>query len=110
MKINGTYFALFPLHNGMPQGSPLSVMLFKIAFNELSLMINKYQYIDHCIHADDLYIFAKKNCNIITNEILQTSLNSFIKKAKNQEPKYQRRKQQVPYLQKIVLRCQTLQH
>ena len=60
VKINGSYSALFPLHNGISQSSPLSVMLFKIVFNELSLMINKSQYIDHCIYADDLYIFAKK--------------------------------------------------
>ena len=31
-------------------------MIFKIAFNELNRMINKSQYIDHCIYADDLYI------------------------------------------------------
>ena len=47
VKINGTYSALFPLHNGFPQSSPLSVMIFKIAFTDISKMINKLQYVDH---------------------------------------------------------------
>uniref|UniRef100_A0A0K8W4Q4 Reverse transcriptase domain-containing protein n=1 Tax=Bactrocera latifrons TaxID=174628 RepID=A0A0K8W4Q4_BACLA len=55
---------IFPLHNGVPQGSPLSATLFIIAFNQLSNLIASYRNVDHLIYADDVLIFsALKNLN-----------------------------------------------
>lgn len=75
VRINGIYSSTYPLHNGIPQGSPLSVILFTIAFSEISQIINNCKHLDHCIYADDLYIFCKKNSNMECNNILQDALN-----------------------------------
>ena len=40
--------------NGIPQGSPLSVVLFLIDFNKLSSIINEHKYFQHIMYADDL--------------------------------------------------------
>ena len=52
---------LYPLKNGIPQGSPLSVVLFIIAFDEVSKIISKYNKVEHNIYADDVVIYSKLN-------------------------------------------------
>ena len=47
------------LNNGIPQGSPLSVVLFIIAFDETSKIISKYNKVEHSIYADDIIIYSK---------------------------------------------------
>ena len=64
VKANHTLSGIWPLENGIPQGSPISVVLFLIAYNDLSKIIDNQKYFSHIIYADDLYIFRKiKNCN-----------------------------------------------
>ena len=43
--------------NGIPQGSPLSVVLFQIAFNKISKIIEKNRYINHCLYAKNKIFF-----------------------------------------------------
>ena len=59
VKINTVFSKNFPLHNGIPQGSPLSVVLFIISFQQLSALLIKYRKIEHSIYADDAIIFSK---------------------------------------------------
>lgn len=74
VRINGILSKSFPLRNGIPQGSPLSVVLFQIAFNEISKIIAGNRLVEHCLYADDLYIFCKKNQNMETTAILEELL------------------------------------
>uniref|UniRef100_A0A0K8W3B0 RNA-directed DNA polymerase from mobile element jockey n=1 Tax=Bactrocera latifrons TaxID=174628 RepID=A0A0K8W3B0_BACLA len=60
-KVNNTLSDPFTLHNGIPQGSPLSVSLFIAAFNEVSHIINKYINIDHICYADDVLMAVAVN-------------------------------------------------
>lgn len=62
-KVNNNLSNIVPLHNGIPQGSPLSVTLFVVAFDDLSRMLHQNKKIYHCIYADDLYIIAKNRNN-----------------------------------------------
>jgi len=50
-----------PQHNRIPQGSPLLVILFLIAFNKLNLVILKHKQFNFCVFADDYHIFKKIN-------------------------------------------------
>ena len=59
VKINSAISKTYPLHNGIPQGSPLSVVLFIIAFEQLSRILLKYKTVEHSIYADDAIIFTK---------------------------------------------------
>ncbi|XP_049316160.1 RNA-directed DNA polymerase from mobile element jockey isoform X1 [Bactrocera dorsalis] len=74
VSVNNQNSNIYPLHNGIPQGSPLSTTLFIIAFNQLSNLITSYRCVDHIIYADDVLIFsALKNLNqvkIIFSNIL----------------------------------------
>ncbi|XP_017491644.1 PREDICTED: RNA-directed DNA polymerase from mobile element jockey-like, partial [Rhagoletis zephyria] len=47
---------MFPLDNGTPQGSPLSVILFTIAFDELSSIFSQFPNVSHQMYADDIVI------------------------------------------------------
>jgi len=49
-----------PQHNRIPQGSPLLVILFLIAFNKLNLVILKHT-VQLLRYADDYHIFKKIN-------------------------------------------------
>uniref|UniRef100_W8B1H2 RNA-directed DNA polymerase from mobile element jockey n=1 Tax=Ceratitis capitata TaxID=7213 RepID=W8B1H2_CERCA len=60
VKINGKYSDRTSLYNGIPQGSPISVVFFIIAFDEISKILQKYQ-LHHSIYADDVLIFSKNN-------------------------------------------------
>ena len=59
IKINSVFSKTYSLQNGIPQGSPLSVVLFIIAFEQLSQILNMHSKIEHCIYADDAIIFTK---------------------------------------------------
>ena len=68
VRLNNYHSKTFRLENGIPQGSPLSVVLFLIAFNKLSVIINEHKYFQHIIYADDLYIYSTVKNNIIFND------------------------------------------
>ncbi|XP_075163337.1 uncharacterized protein LOC142235971 [Haematobia irritans] len=63
------------LHNGIPQGSPLSVTLFIIAFDDLSRLLTQNKRIEHCLYADDLYIIVKNKSNISIQDVLINTLS-----------------------------------
>ena len=65
VSVNGNLSNFFCLHNGIPQGSPLSVVLFIIAFDDLSKILLSFKYIEHSIYADDAIIFSKNSDNQI---------------------------------------------
>ena len=68
VTIQNNTSAIVPLFNGIPQGSPLSVILFIIAFNEISVILSRHQHIKHTLYADDVLIFTKiLDLNIVTN-------------------------------------------
>uniref|UniRef100_A0A0K8U6S8 RNA-directed DNA polymerase from mobile element jockey n=1 Tax=Bactrocera latifrons TaxID=174628 RepID=A0A0K8U6S8_BACLA len=57
--ISNVSSSVLPLDNGTPQGSPLSVILFTIAFDEISTILSDFVTIRHQIYADDLILFSK---------------------------------------------------
>lgn len=59
IKLNCTYSKVKESKNDIPQGSPLSIIIFIIAFNELSEILSKYKTISHSLYADDLFVFSK---------------------------------------------------
>lgn len=68
VKVNGHLSRKYPLQNGIPQGSPLSVVLFLIAYNRLCEIIKIQKSVDFYAYADDFYLIPKlsklKNQNI----------------------------------------------
>lgn len=79
-KVNKVFSSIKPLHNGIPQGSPLSVILFQIATNKLNKIISNNRFFKHVIYADDLYILSKHSNNVnLQDEIdnLFVSLNNW---------------------------------
>lgn len=59
---NGNYYSsTLPLNNGIPQGSPLSVILFLIAYNKLCSIISSHKNFDFTAYADDVNIIIKSN-------------------------------------------------
>lgn len=74
VRINGYVSRTLPLNNGIPQGSPLSVVLFIIAFNEFSKIISSQKHIEHAIYADDAVIFTKNNDNNKVKDIFSETL------------------------------------
>ena len=59
-RVNNTFSETLPLNNGVPQGSPLSVVLFLIAFEELNKIVTGSRHVYHCLYADDLHIICNK--------------------------------------------------
>jgi len=51
------------LHNGIPQGSPISVILFLIAYNKLSNLITVKRNLSFVAYADDFHIIVRFNKN-----------------------------------------------
>ena len=49
------------LQNGIPQGSPLSVVLLVIAPTKIITIFQKYNKINYSLYADDLIILSKCN-------------------------------------------------
>ena len=56
---NKTYSNTLPLENGIPQGSPLSVIIFAIAFNMLNKIIVIHKELSFNAYADDYTIVCK---------------------------------------------------
>lgn len=56
------------VHFGVPQGSPISALLFTVAINGLSDALKKIKNVKHTLFADDIIIYSsfkkRKNCNI----------------------------------------------
>ena len=76
MSLNNCNSNISALANGIPQGSPLSVILFVIAFNEVREILCRYNTItEHILYADEALIFTKlTELNAVTNtftEILE---------------------------------------
>lgn len=63
IRITSHYSRTFSLQNGIPQGSPLSVILFLIAYNELCNIISLHKQLDFLAYADDFIIIKKMNKN-----------------------------------------------
>jgi len=67
------------MQNGIPQGSPLSVILFVIAYNQLAEKLTLHPNISLSEYADDFKLILKlknrKNININLNPIIATILD-----------------------------------
>lgn len=79
VRINTNLSTFLPLHDGIPQGFPLSVVLFIIAYNQLSVRLIQHPNINLSAYADDFNIILKlknrKNMNINLDPILNTITN-----------------------------------
>lgn len=60
-KIQRVISDVYPLSNEIPQVSLLSAIPFTIAFDAVNRIISKCNKVDHCICADDVFIFTKVN-------------------------------------------------
>lgn len=69
----------YKLTNGIPQGSPLSVTLFTIAFNEISSIITSNSLVEHFTYADDVLIFSKIKDFTEVNNIFSSILSNICK-------------------------------
>ena len=75
-KVNNLISTELPLFNGIPQGSPLSVVLFLIAFEDINKIFLNNKNVSHCLYADDLYVICnKKDPNEIKEQFIKI-LNS----------------------------------
>lgn len=61
VRVKSAFSSPQPLFNGIPQGSPLSVILFLIAYDKLSNIINHHKELDFVSYADDFFIIKKFN-------------------------------------------------
>jgi len=61
IKSGNNLSSLFPLNNGIPQGSPISVILFLIAYNTLSHIISLHKEIKLTAYADDFHLIIEHN-------------------------------------------------
>ena len=77
-KTNNIFSSAYPLHNGIPQGSPLSVVLFIIAFDDISTILNKYTLLDSCFYADDISILTKVNNVNECKNLLSNAINDIL--------------------------------
>lgn len=59
VKVGKSYSKSLPLDNGIPQGSPLSVVLFVIAYQKLTEIISLYKEIYISAYADDFNLLIK---------------------------------------------------
>lgn len=77
VKVDGYFSQLYPLDNGVPQGSPLSVVLFTIYVNSLARFIKNSPGVDYVgIYDDNIFAVASgspaevsANLNILNNKI-----------------------------------------
>ena len=79
VRVGKYYSSTRPLHNGIPQGSPLSVILFLIAYNRLADIMSTYKEIQFCAYADDFNIIIKNN----RDKNITTDLNSLFQDLNN---------------------------
>uniref|UniRef100_A0A0K8VMK1 RNA-directed DNA polymerase from mobile element jockey n=1 Tax=Bactrocera latifrons TaxID=174628 RepID=A0A0K8VMK1_BACLA len=75
VTVNGFLSPTRNLSNGTPQGSPLSALLFVIAFDELSNLLSKHKKIEHQMYGDDVLIFSKVNDISAVQNIFKDVLN-----------------------------------
>lgn len=59
VRVGKHYSHCRPIQNGIPQGSPLSVIIFLIAYNKLCVKISFYKEIDYIAYADDFHLIIK---------------------------------------------------
>ncbi|XP_017473312.1 PREDICTED: RNA-directed DNA polymerase from mobile element jockey-like [Rhagoletis zephyria] len=72
VRLNNKFSNTYKLFNGTPQGSPLSVVLFIIAFDEVNNILQNHKRISHVIYADDVLVFTKcKDLTVIEGDFLQ---------------------------------------
>jgi len=72
VRVNNVTSNTHILHNGIPQGSPLSVVLFMIAFEEINNILSRHKEIHISLYADDAIIFTKiQNINIVKIKFLE---------------------------------------
>lgn len=76
IKVNNVHSHIKPLYNGIPQGSPLSVVLFQVATDKLNKIISNNQYFKHVIYADDLYIISKLSTHFNLQREIDTLFTS----------------------------------
>lgn len=79
VKVGNHFSDFHPLYNGIPQGSPLSVIIFLIAYNKLCSIIRFHKEVQFCDYADDfnLIVKHKKDINPTSNlnHLFQDILN-----------------------------------
>lgn len=68
-----------PLNNGIPQGSPLSVVLFLIGYCKLTEIITRHKEIQYLAYADDFYIIKTLNKKDKNKNLDITQLDQHIK-------------------------------
>jgi len=72
VRVNDKTSTSANLLNGIPQGSPLSVVLFIIAFDHVNLRLARYKKINLSLYADDIIILTKeKNLRTVKNTFLK---------------------------------------
>ena len=84
--INATFSKVYPLYNGLPQGSPLSVVLFIIAFDQLSKILKNYKKIEYLMYADDVIVYTKVTDMNMAKSILLNVLNEIKEWGKTSGP------------------------
>jgi len=79
VKVSNSFSEDRPLYNGIPQGSPLSVILFLISFNKLCRTIEVHRGFRFFSYADDFTILKKihKNVNTMSINSLFTDILSW---------------------------------
>jgi len=79
VKVSNSFSEDRPLYNGIPQGSPLSVILFLISYNKLCRTIEVHRGFRFFSYADDFTILKKihKNVNTMSINSLFTDILSW---------------------------------
>lgn len=78
VRVNGIDSSVLNLHNGLPQGSPLSVTLFNIYIHNISESLLKINRLESLIYADNIILYASgmQSADI---KIVQSGLNMLYK-------------------------------
>lgn len=58
-RVSNCYSEQYPNQNGIPQGSPISVILFLISYNKLANIIHLHKNLNFIAYADDFHILIK---------------------------------------------------
>ena len=66
VKIKDYMSKQYALHNRIPHGSPISVMLFLIAYNKLFKILDQFKEIKFCAYADDFLLVKLLLISILT--------------------------------------------